>query len=73
MVDSQHRGKGINKLMALVATDIASMIGMRTFGTIAPENFSSLKSSKAVNDVKIIKTLKNGDYYVEYCKRDDGI
>lgn len=69
MVDHQHRGLGINKLMARIATDIASLLGLRTFGTIAPENLPSLNSSKSVNNVKIIKTLKNGDYYVEYCKK----
>ena len=36
------------------------------FGTIAPENIASMKSAQAANDIQIIETLPNGDYYVEY-------
>lgn len=65
-VDYQWRHKGINKLMNLCATEIAESLGLKTFGSIAAENVASLKSAEAVNEVKIIKILENGDYYVQY-------
>lgn len=66
MTDYRWRKKGVNKLMNQCATDIAIDFGMRTFGTIAPANIASMKSAQKVNDIKIIETLENGDYYVEY-------
>ncbi len=36
------------------------------YGSISPHNIASMESAKAVNDIKIISTLDNGDYYVEY-------
>ena len=66
MVDYKWRRKGLNKFMNRCATDIAALYGMRTFGTISPENTASLKSAEAVNEIKIIKTLDSGDYFVEY-------
>jgi hypothetical protein len=30
-----------------------------------------MRSTQAVNDVKIIETLKNGDYYVEYIPKNN--
>jgi hypothetical protein len=43
------------------------------FGTISPNNEASMKSAQAVNDVKIIETLKNGDYYLEYIPRGNKV
>lgn len=73
IVDYRYRGKGIAKLQGLAATKVASALEMRVFGTISPENYASLASSKAVNETRIIKTLENGYYYIEYLpKRDEG-
>ena len=73
IVDYHYRGKGIAKLQGLAATKVASALKMRVFGTISPENYASLASSKAVNETRIIKTLENGYYYIEYLpKRDEG-
>lgn len=66
MVDYRFRNRGISKLSARVMTDVAQCIGIPCFGTIAPENISSLRSQGAVNDIRIIEQLDNGDYYVEY-------
>lgn len=66
MTDFRWRRKGINKLMNQCATEISSFLGLHVYGTIAPENIASMKSAQAANDVKIIKTLRNGDYLVEY-------
>ncbi len=72
IVDYRYRGKGIAKLQGLAATKVASALEMRVFGTISPENYASLASSKAVNETRIIKTLENGYYYIEYLpKRDE--
>ena len=66
MTDFRWRRKGINKLMNQCATEISSFLGLHVYGTIAPENIASMKSAQAANNVKIIETLRNGDYLVEY-------
>ena len=71
MVDYRWRNKGISKLTAKVMTDVASLLEIPSYGTIAPENMASMKSQGAVNDIKIIEQLANGDYYVEYCPKAD--
>lgn len=71
ITDYRWRRKGINKLMGQCATDIAVLLNIPMFGTISPDNEASMKSAQAVNDVKIIETLKNGDYYVEYIPRNN--
>ena len=66
MTDYRWQRRGINKMMNLCATEISSFLGLRVFGTIAPENIASMKSAQTVNDIQIVETLPNGDYYVEY-------
>lgn len=66
MTDVNHRRMGINKLMGLCATDIAVNLDLPMFGSIAPDNVASMKSAEAVNDIRIIETLDNGDFLVEY-------
>lgn len=65
MVDYRQRNRGIAKLMGVAINRVATYFGMRIFTTISPENYASLASTKAVNDIKIVKTLKNGYYYIE--------
>lgn len=65
MVDYRQRGKGIAKFMGIAINNIATHLGMRIYTTISPENYASLASTKAVNDIKIVKTLENGYYYIE--------
>lgn len=64
--DYRWRRRGINKQMNLCATAIATKLGLRSFGTIAPDNIASLKSAESANQVKVIEILDNGDYFVEY-------
>ena len=66
MTDYRWQRHGINKMMNLCATEISSLLGLRVFGTIAPENIASMKSAQTANDIQIIESLPNGDYYVEY-------
>lgn len=70
MTDHRHRRKGINRLMGEVATDIAVSLGLRMYGSISPRNQASMLSAKSVNDVKILQTLENGDYLVEYLPKN---
>ena len=65
LVDSRHRNQGIGKQMGLVMNDIVLHLGVRLFTTISPENYASLASVKAVNDIKVVRTLDNGYYYIE--------
>lgn len=66
MTDISHRRMGINRIMGLCSTSIAQALGIPMYGSISPHNIASMESAKAVNDIKIISTLDNGDYYVEY-------
>lgn len=65
MVDYRQRNRGIAKLMGIAINKTAMRLGMRIYTTISPENYASLASTKAVNDIKIVKTLENGYYYIE--------
>ena len=66
IVDYRWRNRGMAKQMGLAMTQVATTLGIRMFGTISPDNYASLASSKAVNQVNIVKTLDNGYYYIEY-------
>lgn len=65
MVDYRQRNRGIAKLMGMAINEIAIHLGLRIYTTISPDNYASLASTKAVNDIKIVKTLENGYYYIE--------
>lgn len=67
MVDYRQRNRGIAKLMGIAINRTATRLGMRIYTTISPENYASLASTKAVNEIKVVKTLDNGYYYIE-CK-----
>lgn len=70
IVDYRYRGKGIAKLEGEAMTRVSTTLGIRMFGTISPDNYASLASSKAVNEVVIVKTLDNGYYYIEYLPKN---
>ena len=65
MVDYRRRNQGIAKLMGNVINDVVLSLNLRLFTTISPDNYASLASTKAVNDIKIVRTLENGYYYIE--------
>lgn len=65
IVDVRRRNQGIGKLMGNVINGVVLHLGLRLFTTISPENYASLASAKAVNDIKILRTLENGYYYIE--------
>lgn len=66
MVDVRWRGKGIAVLMGDLSTEIALRLGLRMFGTISKENYASLYSSQASNEIKVIEELPNNYLYIEY-------
>lgn len=70
IVDNEWRGRGIAKQMGIITTKVAKSLGLKMFGTISPDNISSLESSKASNTVKIHKVLANGYYYIEYLPKE---
>lgn len=65
MVGIDHRGQGVAKEMGLAMNRVAKELGLRMFKSISPENPASLGVTNKVNDIKIIKTLNNGDMLVE--------
>jgi hypothetical protein len=65
MVDYRRRNQGIAKLMGNVINDVVLHLKLRLFTTISPENYSSLASTKAVHEIKIVRVLENGFYYIE--------
>ncbi len=66
IVDRAYQGRGIAKQMGIVMTKIALNAGFRLFATISKKNVASMKSSSAVNDVRIIKELPDDYVYIEY-------
>lgn len=66
MVAEAYKGRGIAKLEGIAMNKINEVLGLRMFGSISPENPASMAVAKAVNEVKILETLENGDFYVEF-------
>lgn len=69
MVDVNFQGRGIAKNMGIVMTDIALGAGFRLFATISRDNLSSLASSKAVNEIRVVEELDDNYIYVEYLSK----
>lgn len=57
--------------MAKPIEQMAVNEGFRMFASVSPDNYASLNSVKAVSDVRIIKTLENGYYYIECSSNQD--
>ena len=66
IVDRAYQGRGIAKQMGIVMTNVALNSGFRLFATISKKNVASMKSSNAVNDIRIIKELHDDYVYIEY-------
>lgn len=65
IVGIEHRGMGVAEEMGLAMNRIAKELGLRMYKSISPENPASLAVTKKVNEIKVIKTLDNGDILVE--------
>lgn len=62
MVHKDLQGRGIAKLMGVAMTKVSQHLDLRMFGSISSENYASMASAKASNEIKIHKTLENGYY-----------
>lgn len=71
MVGIDHRGQGVAREMGIAMNRVARELGLRMFKSISPENPASLAVTKKVNDIKIIKTLDNGDMLIECFEKAD--
>lgn len=71
IVDNSYMGRGIAKLEGLAMNKINEVLGLRMYGSISPENPASMAVAKAVNEVKILSTLDNGDYYIEFLPKSE--
>ena len=71
MVGIDYRGQGVAREMGIAMNRVARELGLRMFKSISPENPASLAVTKKVNDIKIIKTLDNGDMLIECFEKAD--
>lgn len=71
MVDYRWRGKGIAILLGELSTEIATLLRLRLFGTISKDNVSSMRSSQASNEIKVIEELPNDYLYIEYLPKQE--
>ena len=66
IVHKDWQGRGIAKLMGMAMTKVSQHLDLCMFGSISPENYASMASAKASNDIKVHKILENGYYYIEF-------
>lgn len=71
IVGVDYQGQGIAKQMGILTTCICQKMGFRLFATISKENVKSIASSRAVNDIRIVKELPDNYIYVEYLIKND--
>lgn len=71
IVDKDFQGKGIAKQMGILTSEICRELGFRLFATISKDNVKSIASSKAVNEMRIVKELPDNYLYVEYILKTD--
>lgn len=70
IVHKNWQGRGIAKMMGIAMTRVSKHLGMRMFGSISPENYASMASAKASNNIKIHEILDNGYYYIEFLPKE---
>ncbi len=66
IVDLNYQGRGIAKEMGMLTSKLCLELGFRLFATISKDNVKSIASSKAVNEIRVVKELPNNYIYVEY-------
>ena len=66
IVDHSYKGRGLAKLEGMALNKVNEILRLRMFGSISPHNPASMAAAKAVNEIRIIETLENGDYYIEF-------
>lgn len=66
IVDVNYQGRGIAKKMGMLTSKLCLELGFRLFATISKDNVKSIASSKAVNEIRVVKELPDNYMYVEY-------
>ena len=72
IVDNAYKGCGIAKLEGLAMNKVNETLGLRMFGSISPENPASMAVAKAVNEIRVVETLENGDLFIEFFPKNSG-
>lgn len=70
IVDVKYQGRGIAKQIGHLTTEVCQLLGFKLFATISKDNVKSIASSKAVNEVRVVKELPNDYLYVEYLLKE---
>lgn len=65
MVDHEHQGQGIGKLMCKAAMDVALTLRIRMFESINKNNMASMRSTGAVLKQVVLEELEHGDLLIE--------
>ena len=65
MVDHEHQGQGIGKLMCKAAMDVALTLGLRMFESINRRNPASMRSTGSVLRQVVLQELEDGDLLIE--------
>lgn len=65
MVDHEHQGQGIGKMMCKAAMYVATYLRLRMFESINKENMASMRSTGAVLKQVVVKELEDGDVLIE--------
>lgn len=65
MVDHEHQGQGIGKMMCKAAMDVALTLGIRMFESINKNNMASMRSTGAVLKQVVLAELGHGDLLIE--------
>lgn len=71
MVDHEHQGQGIGKMMCKAAMDVAVTLGIRMFESINKKNMASMRSTGAVLKQVILQELEHGDLLIEDLPLED--
>lgn len=71
MVDHEHQGQGIGKLMCKAAMDVALTLGVRMFESINMRNMASMRSTGAVLKQVVLQELEHGDLLIEDLPLED--
>lgn len=65
MVDHEHQGQGIGKMMCKAAMDVAVTLGLRMFESINRRNPASMRSTGSVLRQVVMEELEDGDLLIE--------
>lgn len=65
MVDHEHQGQGIGKMMCKAAMEVALTLGLRMFESINRRNPASMRSTGSVLRQVVLEELEDGDLLIE--------